>query len=833
MMNKPYEPNQLEAQLQKEWDENQTFVASEDLNKEKFYCLSQFPYPSGNLHMGHVRVYTIGDVIARQQRKRGKNVLQPMGWDAFGLPAENAAIKHKTPPSEWTYQNIDRMRAQLKRLGCAYDWSRELASCDPDYYHWEQWLFIKMLEKGMVYRKKATVNWDPVDQTVLANEQVINGRGWRSDALVEQREIPQWFLKITDYADELIDELDNLPNWPEQLKTMQRNWIGRSRGANITFKLQKSRQAVACFTTRPDTLYGCTYVAIAPSHPLALKAAEKNASLKQFIDDCKETVTEADFATKEKCGMDTGLLAMHPVTQETVPVWVANFVLANYGPGAIMCVPAHDQRDYEFAQKYQLPLKQVIQPEKEAECDLTQSAYTGTGVLIHSENFNGLGADVAKLAITQTLVENKKGEEKINFRLRDWGISRQRYWGTPIPIINCDKCGHVPVPEEDLPVKLPTNVTVTGDGSPLARMPEFYETTCPSCGKPAKRETDTFDTFFESSWYFTRFACKGLTKAMTDDRVKYWMPIDAYVGGIEHAVLHLLYSRYIYKAMRDLGLVQESEPFLKLIPQGMVLKDGSKMSKSKGNVVDPDQLIEKYGADTIRLFIIFTAPPEQSLEWSDSGVEGAHRFLKKVWAFSHEQKKLIQTENTAENANAQATLDWEKAAEATRADRREIHLLLQSALNDYERLQLNTVTSTAMKLLNLLLTLPEKLSGDDKLYYQALIAEGVKILLSLLNPITPHITQALWCMLTFNEDITDAAWPKVNKSALVRNEIELVVQVNGKLRSHIRVSATADKPTIENLALSDSKTQSFTEGKVVKKIIVVPNRLVNIVVGDN
>lgn len=829
-MNETYQAKTLESALQKTWQEKQSFTVVEDPNKEKFYCLSQFPYPSGKLHMGHVRVYTIGDVIARQQRKLGKNVLQPMGWDAFGLPAENAAIKNKVAPADWTYKNIAQMREQLKQLGCAYDWSRELASCHPDYYRWEQWLFIKMLEKGWVYRKNAIVNWDPVDQTVLANEQVIDGRGWRSGALVEQREIPQWFLKITDYADELIDELDKLPGWPQQIKTMQKNWIGRSKGSLIEFALQHSKTTLAVFTTRPDTVYGVTYLAIAPTHPLALQASESSPNIKTFIDSCKYgKVAEADLANQEKRGVDTGLKAIHPLTQEPLPIWIANFVLMDYGPGAIMSVPAHDQRDFEFATRYQLPLKQVI----EASHDFTVSAYTGSGTLLNSCEFNQTDNEQAKQLITDKLISLKQASVNTHYRLRDWGISRQRYWGTPIPIIYCKKCGAVPVPEKDLPVALPLEVTITGNGSPLASMPEFYETHCPLCKKPAKRETDTFDTFFESSWYFTRFACKNLQTAMIDDRAKYWMPIDAYVGGIEHAVLHLLYSRFIYKVMRDLNIVQNDEPFLKLIPQGMVLKDGAKMSKSKGNVVDPDELIEKYGADTIRFFIIFAAPPEQSLEWSDSGVDGSHRFLKKLWAFVHEHLALLIAENVATKDKVSANLDWNKASLEAQADRREIYLLLQSAQYDYERLQLNTVASSCMKLLNHLQTLTQKISGEAKPYYQSLIATGTHTLLSILNPITPHITQALWEEANFPGNIIEAAWPKINKTALQTASIDISVQINGKMRSRISIPSNADKETIEKIALADEKVIQHMQGKSIQKTFIVPNKLINLLLGDS
>lgn len=833
-MTETYQAKKIETEIQAQWEEKQVFKVCEDLNTEKYYCLTQFPYPSGKLHMGHVRTYTLGDVVARQQRMLGKNVLQPMGWDAFGLPAENAAIKHKVPPAKWTYQNIKQMRAQLQRLGCAYDWSRELTSCDPNYYRWEQWLFVKMFEKGLVYRKNAVVNWDPVDQTVLANEQVKDGRGWRSGALVEQREIPQWFLKITDYADELVDELDHLSDWPEQVKTMQRNWIGRSQGTLVDFKVENHKAILQIFTTRPDTLMGATYLAIAPTHPLAKKAALKSTDIAAFIDSCKHVkVAEADLANQEKRGIATGFYATHPITQKSLPIWIANFVLMDYGPGAVMSVPAHDQRDYEFAKLYHLPIQPVIQAEDGQACDLNKAAYTGDGTLIHSGDFDGLDNQKAKTIITQTLIKTKQGKQTTHYRLRDWGISRQRYWGTPIPIIVCEHCGDVPVPESDLPVVLPESVSDLSKGSPLANMPEFVDTTCPKCHKAAKRETDTFDTFFESSWYFARFACKGLDKAMVDDRVKYWMPVDTYVGGIEHAVMHLLYSRFIYKVMRDFGLVHNDEPFVKLVTQGMVLKDGAKMSKSKGNVVDPEALIEAYGADTIRLFMIFAAPPEQSMEWSDTGVEGAHRFLKKLWHFIHSVKECIQTENKAAKNGNLPKLNWDAATDSVRDDRREIYSILRHAQYDYERLQLNTVVSSCMKLLNHLQALAKKQETEHTDYTQRLIYRGSTFLLCILNPITPHITQALWETLAYTGSIVHTPWPKVNVQALQMQNIKLVVQVNGKLRSHMTISANADNKEIETTALADEIIQRHIDGKDIKKIIVVPKKLVNIVVGDS
>ncbi len=630
-MNEEYQAQEIEEKVQKIWDEKSTFKVLEDPSKEKFYCLAMFPYPSGRLHMGHVRNYSIGDVISRYQRMQGKNVLQPMGWDAFGLPAENAAMKNKVAPAKWTYENIDYMRDQLKRLGFAYDWDRELATCKPEYYRWEQWLFTRLFKKGMAYKKTAGVNWCPHDQTVLANEQVIDGKCWRCDTAVERREIAQWFMKITDYAEQLLNDIDRLDGWPEQVRTMQRNWIGRSTGVELSFAIE-NEDPLTVYTTRADTLMGVTYVAVAAEHPLAKKAAETNPELQAFIESCKTTsVAEADMATMEKKGMATGFTAIHPITGEQVPVWVANFVLIDYGSGAVMSVPAHDTRDYAFAKAYGLPIKQVIYPADGSDVTVDAEAFVEKGVLKNSAEFDGLTSEQAVDAIAEKLAAMGRGEKQTNYRLRDWGVSRQRYWGTPIPIIHCEKCGTVPVPEDQLPVVLPEDIAYGEDvGSPIKKMPEFYETSCPECGGKAERETDTFDTFFESSWYYARFTCPD-ADSMLDERAKYWAPVDQYIGGIEHAVLHLLYARFFHKLMRDEGLLDSDEPFTQLLTQGMVLKDGSKMSKSKGNTVDPQQLIERYGADTVRLFILFAAPPEQSLEWNDEGVDGAARFLKRLW----------------------------------------------------------------------------------------------------------------------------------------------------------------------------------------------------------
>jgi leucyl-tRNA synthetase len=812
-MHNQYIPQEIEQAAQTYWETQQSFKAQEDADKEKFYCLCMFPYPSGALHVGHVRNYTIGDVIARYQRMLGKNVLQPMGWDSFGLPAENAAIKHQVAPAQWTYQNIDHMRAQLKRLGFAYDWSREIATCKPEYYRWEQWFFTKLYEKGLVYKKSTMVNWDPVDQTVLANEQVVNGRGWRSGALVERREIPQWFLKITAYAEELLNDLDQLTQWPEEVRVMQRNWIGRSEGAEIYLEVvEQPNVKIEVFTTRIDTLLGCTYVAIAPQHPVALAAAKNNKALQQFIDECRNvSVAEAVIATQEKLGVDTGVKIIDPITGEHLPVWAANFIVMDYGTGAVIAVPAHDQRDFEFAQKYHLPIKAVIQPTDKSVHDFTKSALTPYGILINSGEFNGLTSEQALHKITEHLAKQGKGKKVINYRLRDWSVSRQRYWGTPVPMINCATCGSVPVPEDRLPVVLPEDVMFTGATSPLKTIPEFFNTTCPKCGKAAQRETDTFDTFMESSWYYARFTCPDQNKKMLDERAQYWTPVDQYVGGVEHAVMHLLYARFFHKLMRDAGLLNSDEPFTRLLTQGMVLKDGSKMSKSKGNTVDPQELINKYGADTVRLFTMFAAPPEQSLEWSDSGVEGAHRFLKRLWAFASEHHKTICEINLQ---NKIPVIEQSNK-------RRQIYEILQQARYDFERQQFNTVVSGCMKLLNLL---------QDKDNSPAIIHEGLNILLRLLAPIVPHITHALWTQLNFNGDILNATWPQVNPELLRVEQITLVIQVNGKLRGQITVAPDASEEEIKAAALQESNVQQHIKDKAIKKIIVVPRKLVSIVV---
>ncbi|MDX1572842.1 MAG: leucine--tRNA ligase [Methylophaga sp.] len=817
-MSTEYRPDAIEASAQQFWRDKKIFHAVEDPSREKFYCLSMFPYPSGQLHMGHVRNYTIGDVISRFQRMQGKNVLQPMGWDAFGLPAENAAIKNKVAPAAWTYRNIDYMRSQLQRLGLGYDWEREVATCKPDYYRWEQWLFVQLFKKGLVYNKTAAVNWCPVDNTVLANEQVVDGCCWRCDTKVERREIPQWFMKITDYADQLLADLDQLDGWPEQVKTMQANWIGRSEGLQIDFAVADSTEKLSVYTTRPDTLMGVSYLALAAEHPLALAAAENNAELKVFIESCQKTGTsEAALETAEKRGIATGLSAIHPVTEQPVPIWVANFVLMGYGTGAVMSVPAHDQRDYEFAVKYDLPVKQVIKPADGGGHDFSKAALTEKGLLVNSGDFDGLDFQSAFNAIANELATDNKAERKVNYRLRDWGVSRQRYWGTPIPIIYCDDCGAVPVPEQDLPVLLPEDVVVDGSGSPIKSMPEFYQCRCPSCGKPATRETDTFDTFFESSWYYARFACADNNKAMLDDRADHWLPVDQYIGGIEHAVLHLLYARFFHKLLRDEGLVKGDEPFKNLLTQGMVLKDGAKMSKSKGNTVDPQSLIDQYGADTARLFMMFAAPPELSLEWSDNAVEGANRFLKRLW-------RAVQEHAAHGLANGNFSDDLSSEASDLR---RLNHQTLQKVTDDLGRRHtFNTAIAAVMELLNAL----GKFTETDEAA-KAVRQEVLEFAVLMLAPITPHICHALWQQLGHENPVVNADWPVVDEEALKQDKIELMVQVNGKLRSKLMVAATASQADIESLALADDNAQRFIDGKTVRKVIVVPGRLVNIVVG--
>lgn len=866
-MHEHYQPREIENAAQSFWDEQKSFEVSEQPGKETFYCLSMFPYPSGKLHMGHVRNYTIGDVISRYQRMQGKNVLQPMGWDAFGMPAENAAMKNNVAPAKWTYENIAYMKSQLRSLGLAVDWSREVTTCKPDYYRWEQWLFTRLFEKGVIYRKNGTVNWDPVDQTVLANEQVIDGRGWRSGALIEKREIPMYYFKITAYADELLESLDDLPGWPEQVKTMQRNWIGKSRGMEVQFPYNVDSigetGALKVFTTRPDTLMGATYVAVAAEHHLATLAAQNNPELQAFIAECKGgSVAEADVATQEKKGLPTGLFVEHPLTGEKLPVWVANYVLMHYGDGAVMAVPAHDERDFEFAHKYNLPVKSVVRTSSgDSNPTPWQDAYGEHGTLINSGEFDGLDFAGAFDAIEVALIKKSLGASRTQFRLRDWGISRQRYWGCPIPIIHCDTCGDVPVPEDQLPVVLPEDVVPDGAGSPLARMPEFYECTCPKCGAPAKRETDTMDTFVESSWYYARYASPhyegGLVEKTAAD---HWLPVDQYIGGIEHAILHLLYARFFHKLMRDEGLVSSNEPFKNLLTQGMVIAetyyrreangaytwfnpadvelerdskakvisarlkaDGlpveiggtEKMAKSKNNGVDPQSMIDQFGADTCRLFMMFASPPDMSAEWSDSGVEGSHRFLKRVW-------RLAQAHVTQ---GLPGKLDVATLNDEQKAIRRSIHQAIKQASHDVgQNHKFNTAIAQVMTLMNVLEKAAQGTEQD-----RALIHEGLETVTLLLAPITPHICHELWHRLGHADPVIDAGWPVLDDSALVQDSLQLVIQVNGKLRGQIEMPASASREEVEAAARANENVLRFVDGLTIRKVIVVPGKLVNIV----
>ena len=813
-----YNASQIESSAQQYWIDNQSFKVVEDPNKEKFYCLSMFPYPSGKLHMGHVRNYSIGDVISRYQKMLGKNVLQPIGWDAFGLPAENAALKNKVPPAAWTYENIEYMKGQLVELGFGYDWSRELATCTPEYYRWEQWLFVRLFEKGLVYKKKAMVNWDPEDQTVLANEQVIDGRGWRSGALIEKKEISQWFMKITDYAEELLDGLDKLDGWPEAVRTMQKNWIGKSVGLEIDFKLPNS-DTLKVYTTRPDTLMGVTYLAVAAEHPLAIEVGKSDTNIQAFLNECKTMETsEAAMETMEKKGIDSGLICTHPITGEATSIWIANFVLMGYGTGAVMSVPGHDERDYDFAKKYNIPMLGVISPDGLA-IDISEAAFTEKGVLINSGEFNGLNFDDAFEAISNKLSSRGLGQKQTNYRLRDWGVSRQRYWGCPIPIINCPSCGSVPVKATDLPVTLPEDVAFDGVGSPIKKMPEFYQTPCPKCGEAAERETDTFDTFFESSWYYARYACADNNKSMLDERADYWLSVDQYVGGVEHAILHLLYARFFNKLMRDEGLVKSDEPFTNLLTQGMVLKDGAKMSKSKGNTVDPQDMIAKYGADTVRLFILFAAPPTQDLEWSDSGLEGSYRFVNKFYRLVERFISDLETHTVAQ-------LDVSSLDKKQKDIRQKTHQALKKVGDDIgRRYSFNTAIATLMELNN-------NLSRFDDVSEQGMTVrkEAIEIMLKTLNPITPHLSHYLWGRLGGESAMIDVLWPEVDEFALVQNEVQLVVQVNGKLRAKLMVALDMDNQAVEVLALSEENVIKFIEGKTVVKVVVVPNKLVNVVV---
>jgi leucyl-tRNA synthetase len=821
-MEEHYHPDIVEKNVQTFWQENQSFKVEADTGREKYYCLAMFPYPSGKLHMGHVRNYSIADVISRFQRMQGKNVLQPMGWDAFGLPAENAAIKNNTAPAPWTRSNIDYMKGQLKALGFGYDWNRELATCDGDYYRWEQWFFTRLYEKGLVYKKTSAVNWCPNDQTVLANEQVIDGCCWRCDTLVERKEIPQWFIKITDYAEELLNDLDKLDNWPEQVRTMQRNWIGKSRGVEITFDLASPVAEFSGFdvyTTRPDTLMGVTYVTLAAEHPISLALAESNPQLKEFIADCKkQAVNEAAMATMAKKGMALGIDAVHPLTGEKVPVWVGNYVLMDYGSGAVMAVPGHDQRDWEFAKAYGLPIKQVIAPANGESCDLDAEAFVLKGVLLNSgagfQQWDGLNFDQAFDAISDALIAKNKGRVTTNFRLRDWGVSRQRYWGAPIPMLYRPDGTEIPVPANKLPVLLPEDVQMDGIQSPIKADPEWRKDELD--GEALERETDTFDTFMESSWYYARFTCPDYSEGMLDKTAAdYWLPVDQYVGGIEHAILHLLYARFFHKLMRDEGLLSSDEPFTSLLCQGMVLKDGAKMSKSKGNTVDPQALIDEYGADTVRLFTMFAAPPEQSLEWSDEGVAGAHRFLRKLW-------RAVASHLAKGNPG---TLDKASVDGQLRDIRRKTHETIAKVSNDYSvRQTFNTAIAAVMELLNDVARLK-----DDSPLALAVEREALEAAVLVLAPIVPHISHCLWQELGHDVAVIDAPWPQVDETALVRDSITMVVQVNGKVRAKIEVAADTDKDSIEKLAQEEVNVKRFTDGLSVRKVIVVPNKLVNIV----
>ncbi len=822
-LDQQYLPLEVESSAQSYWQQHDSFRATEDPDKEKFYCLAMFPYPSGHLHMGHVRNYTIGDVIARYHRMLGKNVLQPMGWDAFGLPAENAAMQNKEPPAKWTYGNIDYMREQLQRLGYAFDWSRELATCHRDYYRWEQWFFTRLFAKDLVYKKEAEVNWDPVDQTVLANEQVVDGRGWRSGAVVERRSIPQWFVRISAFAQELLDDMETLDGWPDKVRTMQTNWIGRSEGIDLEFELagesDASLRRLRVYTTRPDTLLGVTYIAVAPQHPIAAKAAVLNPTVAQFIEQQNNIkVAEAELATMEKLGMDTGLKAIHPISQAEVPIFVANFVLMSYGSGAVMAVPGHDQRDWEFAKKYGLDIKQVIEPASaDSSCDLEQAAYVEKGIVINSGQFDGLDFEQAVEAFAAHLGELGKGQKTVNYRLRDWGVSRQRYWGAPIPMINCDDCGPVAVPDEDLPVILPEDIDFDESGSPLAKLQSFFEVDCPKCHKGARRETDTFDTFMESSWYYARFACRDQDESMLDSRADYWLPVDQYIGGIEHAILHLLYARFYHKLLRNEGLVDCDEPFTRLLTQGMVLKDGSKMSKSKGNTVDPLPLIEKFGADTVRMFTMFASPPDQSMDWSDSGVEGSYRFLKRLW-------KIVAS-HQAIPCKDYASLQYNDQQKKLRL---KTHQTLAKVSDDYARRQtFNTAIAATMELLNATTRFMDNNGSEtDKLVIQ----EALEMAILMLAPIVPHFCHSLWNHLGHDGAVMDATWPQVDESALAQDSMLIVLQVNGKLRSKIEVARDIERGELEKLALENESVKKFTEGATIRKVIVVPERLVNVVV---
>jgi len=812
-----YNPREIEAEAQKFWEENKVFEVSEDSEREKFYCLCMFPYPSGRLHMGHVRNYTIGDVISRYQRMLGKNVLQPMGWDAFGLPAEGAAIKNNMPPAEWTRENISYMKDQLKTLGFGYDWTRELATCDPDYYRWEQWMFTRLYEKGLAYRDKALVNWDPVENTVLANEQVIDGKGWRSGAVVERRELPQWFLKITDYCEELLSGLDDL-DWPEQVKVMQRNWIGRSEGVEIDFAVSNTKDVISVYTTRPDTLFGATYMALAPEHPLVQSAAENDPKVAEFIESTKsQSVSEEALEKMEKLGVPLGIEVINPINNMPIPVWTANFVLMTYGTGAIMSVPAHDQRDFEFAKKYNLEIKPVIVPNDNQSHDFDSLAFIEEGVLIDSEDFTSLDSVSAKTKIGDILVNKDSGRKVVNYRLRDWLVSRQRYWGAPIPMLINEQREIIAEKDQNLPVVLPEEVKFDGVKSPIKSMKAFYEVN--DRGEEGlKRETDTFDTFMESSWYYARFCSSDSKDKMLDDRAKYWLPVDLYIGGIEHAILHLLYARFYHRLLRDEGLVEGDEPFKSLLTQGMVLNDGAKMSKSLGNTVDPEEMIRNYGADTVRLFMMFTAPPEQSLEWSDKAINGSFRFLKRLWSSVQSRKDQItgiDDLNKGDNLS-----DKQKGL------MRKTHQTIAKVSDDIgRRYTFNTAIAAVMELVNELNAFEINDDVDKKV-----VKEAIKAIILLLSPIVPHICNRLWLDLGYDSSIINESWPTHDPELMVQETVEIVIQVNGKLRSKITVDHSIDDKALEELVMIDEKIKKHTDGQTVKKIIIVPKKLVNIVI---
>ncbi len=824
-MQPQYDPCDIETTAQQDWAHSRAFCAVEGQGGQNYYCLSMFPYPSGSLHMGHVRNYAIGDAIARYQRLLGKNVLQPIGWDAFGLPAERAAIKSGVPPATWTRRNIAEMRAQLQRLGFAYDWSREIATCDPGYYRWEQWFFLRLLERGLVYRKRAMVNFCPHDNTVLANEQVVDGRCWRCETVVEHRELPQWFMRITAYADELLTGLDHLDGWPEAVKSMQRNWIGRSEGAEVRIAID-GHEPLTIFTTRPDTIMGMTYVAVAAEHPLTMAAARSDPTIADFISSCQTgSVAESAMELMEKRGVPLPHVARHPLTGEPLPIYAANFVVMGYGSGAIMAVPAHDSRDFDFAKKYGLPIRQVIAPADGSAWPLDQAAFTEPGILINSPPWDGLDSATAKQHIIRTLAERRLGQARVQYRLRDWGVSRQRYWGAPIPMIHCRHCDAVPVPEDQLPVLLPEDLSPLENGaSPLPALASFVETTCPRCGAPARRETDTFDTFMESSWYFARFCCPDQQQAMVDERVRAWLPVDQYIGGIEHAVLHLLYARFFLKAMRDTGLVQIDEPFARLLTQGMVLKDGAKMAKSKGNVVDPNALIERYGADTVRLYVLFAAPPEQSLEWSDQGVEGAARFLRRLWRLGHD---LLAQENLLAQEPQQAPIA--PGGAPAQLAYQAIQFTIAKVTEDMgTRRHFNTAIAAMMELCNTLIRLHAD-AAVPAMERNWVIRQGVRAILVMLSPICPHISHHLWQRLGEPGACHEARWPEPDKEAMRRDWVTMAVQINGRRRGQIQAPSQADEAAIMAALREEPSISRHLQGLVIQRVILVQGRLVNVV----